>query len=172
MSSMSLKSGYTYRPTPENYTAVHSALGVLDLQWQPDLIDLDVDERKGLRKMWPDALDFSKKALSYGRSIPRSVPGTVDVDEFGQDIAAYEQLQEDMRHLAKTYKMLTNSIEALGSKIRGNGSACYAGLQTAAKLGEPGAQLAVDDLAVLYERQNKSAKSAPPPAAPDPGPSR
>lgn len=160
MTSISLKNGYSYNPSPENAAATQSAIGVLQLQWQPDLIDLNAEERQAMRKMGP--VDYASTTLAYARANPHMVPGFADIDEFEKDLAAYIALQEEVRSLAKTFNMAEDSLMALGSKVEGKVMVCYAGFQSAKKQGQPGAELIVDDLSTRFAKQGKRTKPVPP----------
>jgi hypothetical protein len=164
MSSISLKSGFSYNPSPDNLAATQSAIGVLELQWQPDLIDLSAADRRALRKMGPRSVDFVSKTLSYAKANPHMVPGFVDLDAFEKDLAAYVVLQEMVSTVAKIFDMAEDSVMALGSKVLGNGLACYAGFQSAEKQGQPGAAVIVGVLSDRFAKQGKPPKRGVPPA--------
>ena len=120
MTSISLKNGYSYNPSPENAAATHSAISVLELQWQPDLIDLNAQERQALRKMGP--VDYASTTLAYARANPHRVRAFADIDELEKDLAAYIALQEDVRSMAKTFNMAQDSLTALGTASSSTGA--------------------------------------------------
>lgn len=167
MTSISLKNGYSYNPSPENAAATHSAIDVLRLQWQPDLIDLNTEERMSLRKMGP--IDFATATLGHARANPHMIPAFADLDELEKDLAAYLALQGEVRSLAQTFNMAEDSLMALGSKVEGKVLACYAGFQSARKQGQPGAELIVDELSQRFAKRGQRTKPVPPtPASGDP----
>ena len=160
MTSYSYKINYSYSPSPENAAATHSALNTLELQWQPDLVDLNTDQRQSMRKMNPDFLDFARTALSFARANPQMMPAIVDLDTLEKDLAAYDALKEMLRSLAKSHNMCEDSLMALADKILSNASRCYAAFQSAEKQGEPGAELIVKQLSKPFAKSTK-ASAAP-----------
>ncbi|MDD5766291.1 MAG: hypothetical protein PHW79_08630 [Candidatus Marinimicrobia bacterium] len=129
-----------------------SGLTAFEEKILPHLVDLLVEERKGLPKMADKTFPFVEKALEYAETNPTLVPSYIDVAEMRIDLQAVTTLTELFRRVEKIYDILDDSILLCGSEAFKAALKFYKAIQTAAKAGVPGAEVIYLDLKQRFEK--------------------
>jgi hypothetical protein len=95
---------------------VQGALAVLEKNLS-GLVSLSVDQRRELRKMGPKSEMFARKAHDVISQSPEILSGSFDLEEFGLDIQALDQLRPIFTRLAGLAQRADDTEMALGSDI-------------------------------------------------------
>jgi hypothetical protein len=160
--------------TQDELKEITTLLDAVDEKLDPNLVSLLPDERRDVSKMGPRTSDFVKRTMSYMRSLPQFLPAFVDIDEFQKDLDGVEMLTSLQHRLARSSRMVDDTMMTAGCEALAASLACYDSLKSAAKHGSPEAVAAVADLSERMPRRRAS-KPVPvevPPGAPGADPTR
>ncbi len=102
--------------TDADYAEIDAALDVLDSQFSK-LINLSVNERRGLSKMGDKSEAFCRQALRVLDQNRHVLPPTLDLAEAQRDLAHFDQLQERAVRLQGLQGKMDDTLTALGSDV-------------------------------------------------------
>lgn len=148
----------------EDYAAIDGALNTLE-QRLSGLIDLSVDERRGLVRMGEKSEAFCRQTLMAMEENRQLVPPGVGLDDARADLQQLEELRRRAHRLQRLTGRTEDSLTALGSdvmstalegygllKMLGKGAGLaplrealgsrFSGRRAAAPVGSPGASTA------------------------------
>ena len=154
---------YDYELPPEDRPEILAAIVTLKTKLVPRLLDLNASDRKALRKVNSGSIDFVVKTHGYMVANPQMVSPIIDVVGCGNDIDGFNELRGMGQDLENVFDMVDDTRMFLGARSFGATRAGYKGFQSAKELGQPGAELIVDDLGTQFEGQGRSAKPSVPP---------
>lgn len=100
----------------EQLDQVRAALGMLEKNLA-GMVSLSVDERVEITKMGPKSEMFARKAYDVLALSPEILPGNFDLQEFGADIRALDQLRPLFAQLVRLVRRAEDTEMALGSDI-------------------------------------------------------
>lgn len=142
----------------EQVDSVGKALEVLETNLK-GLLSLSVDDRQELRKMGPKSETFARKAYDVLMQEQGILPRNFDLDEFGADLRALDQLRPVVARLSALALRADDTEMALGSDIY---NAALEGYRFAKAAGKG---TALDELASLaavrFARQGRRKATTP-----------
>ena len=151
--------------TDAELQAIRSAVGVLQTQLLPHLVDLDSEARRELPKMGDKTVAFVRKAYEYAGSNPALCPPFLDLPEFGVDLNAVDTLLSLLRPLTQVTDMLDDSALLAGSEAYAAALSYYQAVKGAARSGVPGAQSIAEDLSQRFPGRPSNATTPAPATA-------
>ena len=111
-----------------------------------------------LRKVSAKSTDWVNRTYTYAVANPQMLSPLLDMAQFANDRAGYNALLDIEQALEKLTDMVKDTRTFLGARMFNASRHCYKGFQVAAEMGEPGAQLIVDDLSTQFEGMGRGAK--------------
>ena len=146
--------------TAEEVTAIHAAVSTLE-EKLARLIELSVDERRGLNKMGDRSEAACRQTLLVLAQNPQILPTTFDLAEAERDLVALDQLRRFSVRIRQLATKLDDTEMALGSEFL---TAAWDGY-TFAKAGGKGAALDAlrESMASRYHHRRRASE---PPATP------
>lgn len=100
----------------EDYAAIDGALNTLE-QRLAGLIDLTVDERRGMVRMGEKSEAFCRQTLMAMEENRQMVPASVGLDDARADLDQLEQLRRRAHRLQRLTGRTEDSLTALGSDV-------------------------------------------------------
>jgi hypothetical protein len=145
----------------DDLQAILDAILTLKDKLLPRLVDLDATARHQLPKMGPRSLEFVSETLAIARAHPQFMPACLDLDEFARDFEAVTLLGRLLRPLSEITDLVDDSRLLSGSEAYVAALAAYQAIQSAAKLGHPGAAQFADALSARFPGRRPKAAAAP-----------
>lgn len=102
--------------TDADYAEIDGALTVLENQFGK-LINLSVNERRGLSKMGDKSEAFCRQALRVLDQNRHVLPPTLDLAEAQRDLSHFDQLRERAVRLQGLQGKMDDTLTALGSDV-------------------------------------------------------
>ena len=102
--------------TPEQWTELDVAIGVVERLWEPMLVVL-AGSRRRIAKMGDGSEPFCRGAYRVMRENPRIVPFDVDLGEWERDFVSHDELALRRMRIDRLVEKLTDTDIALGSDI-------------------------------------------------------
>jgi hypothetical protein len=129
----------------------------------PFLVNLTVDERKGIFKAGPDSVSFLQNAKTAAQGNPSVFPASFNIPAFQKDVDLFAVMTE----LGSIIDSLASSIDDTRLAIGGEGM--QAGIQVydyikAATKTTPGLKPLADQLGERFQKASKPKAPATPPA--------
>jgi hypothetical protein len=132
--------------------AVKAALSTIN-QKMPFLINLNVEERKGLMKLGPKSVDFVNDALLAAKNYPTILPSSFNVPEFQKDNDLFKVLSEIKLLADSVCERINDTLTAVGSEAMGEALDVYAYVQRASDANNPGLKSVADKLRERFKGQ-------------------
>jgi len=122
----------------------------------PWLIGLTPEVRQSLPKMGKGGLDFVERTLIYGKEHPNLVTAFQDLDTQDHKLGLLKQIQRVLSILEPFCEELSDTYMLLGTEAYASARVFYNTAKAAAKMGVPGCDVIVKDLAERYKKQFSS----------------
>ncbi len=135
--------------SPADLQAVKDAFAVV-LNKLPFLINLTVDDRKGMAKLGPNSLSFVQNALTAVLAKPDVFPASFDVEGFQRDFDLFAILTELTTRADSVRSQLDDTRMAVGSEAMAGATQAYGYLKAAAKT-EPGLKPITEQLGERFK---------------------
>jgi len=123
--------------TPEDKTAIETALSTLQTTLAKYVIALTPDQKKEILKMSDKTIAFVEKVSDYKTSNPEFVPAYMDAVEFDKDLKAVRELREFQRVTEQQNTSLVDTIMLCGSEAYKAALGYYNSVKQAAKMNVP-----------------------------------
>lgn len=141
----------------DDLATIHAAVGTLE-EKLAGLIELSVDERRGLNKMGDKTEAACRQTLIVLAQNPQILPPSFDFAEAERDLAAFDQLRPLAVRIKQLAERVADTEMALGSDILSSALEGYAIAKAAGK----GAALDVmrESMSARYGHRRKASKPA------------
>jgi len=145
--------------TDADYAEIDGALTVLESQFGK-LINLSVNERRGLSKMGDKSEAFCRQALRVLDQNRHVLPPTLDLAEAQRDLSHFDQLRERAVRLQGLQGKMDDTLTALGSDVMSASLEGYALLRV---VGEgSGLETLRQGMSARFSRRPAAAREADP----------
>jgi hypothetical protein len=125
--------------TPEDKTAIETALTSLQTTLGKYVIVLTPDQKKEMAKMSDKSIAFVEKVSDYKTSNPEFVPAYMNTAEFDKDLKAVQELRDFQRVVEQQNSSLVDTITLCGSEAYRAALGYYNSVKQAAKMNVPAA---------------------------------
>jgi hypothetical protein len=115
-----------------DFAEIDGALGSLEAKLA-GLLDLNVDERRGLMKMGDKSEAFCRQTLTVLAQNPQVIPPSLDLAEAQRDLANFDALRSRSSRLRQLLGRLDDAETALGSDVMSASLEAYALLKVLGK---------------------------------------
>jgi hypothetical protein len=123
------------------------------------LVNLEVDDRRGMAKLGDKTLAFVGKTFEYGSQNSLLVPAFVDLAEGKKDLALATQLNTLAKLLMPLSQSVIDTATVAGSDAYVAGLGIYGHIKAAAANNVPGATNISDDLAKRFPGKSRNKKA-------------
>jgi hypothetical protein len=137
------------------------------------LVDLNVEDRKGLAKMGRKNLDIVSRSFQHAEGNPQFLPVYMPLEEFKKDVLLYQWLRKLEKKLDQVSDKLKDSAMLAEAEAYQTARLYYKSVKAAANAGDEAAEQITRDLAVHFKtrgnRKNKTQPETPeePPETPE-----
>ena len=126
----------------------------------PFLVNLTIDERRGLSKMGDKSVAFVMKAMDYAASNPEFVPPYLNVPELTKDANLANQLLTINNAIQVLAEKIDDTLMAVGSEAFSASRTFYNSVKNATKESVPGADAIASDLGERFTGQGRKKETA------------
>lgn len=124
----------------------------------PFLITLTPAESKRLMRMEAGRADFVSKAAMIARENAQLVPQFFELEEMEKDLNLCQVLDVMVANTTKLLHQLQDTRDQAGHEAYNSGLEIYATTKRAMAKGIPGAQVAYNELSIMFEGKGRPAK--------------
>lgn len=122
----------------------------------PWVIGLTSDVRQSLPKMGKGGLDFVERTLIYGKEHQNLVTSFQEIDTQDHQLELLKKIQRVLSILEPFCEKLSDTYMLLGAEVYASARVFYNTAKAASKMGVPGCDVIVKDLAERYKKQFSS----------------
>jgi hypothetical protein len=140
-------------------TAIKTAITTINSK-MPFLINLTVEEKKGLFKLGSKSADFVNDAALAAQNYPTILPPSFNTTEFIKDAELVKSMIEVKLLLDSICERVNDTLTAVGSEAMGESLDVYAYVQRAAESNTPGLKTVAEKLKERFKKNNLSKKTA------------
>lgn len=159
---LNLKNKVSIVINDEAMTNIQKGLAMIQANL-PGLITLSPEERHDMAKMGDKTKAFVSKSLDYAKQNPHVVPKYLSVEDFANDVEAYNKIFQVLAPFQKLTEELDDTMLLAGSEAFSASLAFYSALKTAISAGEIGLKGIYDDLSARFPgrpgRKKENAKA-------------
>lgn len=134
---------------------INAAILALKDTLLPKLKSLKSEEKKEMAIMGEKTTSFVQKALEHGNANPELVPKYLDMDEFGRDMKAVNELNSFYRPLLQITDMLSDTLALSGSDAYAAALVIYGSVKDAKGSNVAKAETIYSDLSSRFTRGKK-----------------
>jgi hypothetical protein len=139
-----------------DFAEIDGALGTLETKLA-GLLDLNIDERRGLSKMGDKSEAFCRQTLTVLAQNPQVIPPSLDLAEAQRDLANLDALRSRSSRLRQLIGRLDDAETALGSDVMSASLEGYALLKVLGK--GSGLEALRQDISARFARAARAPKS-------------
>jgi hypothetical protein len=147
--------------TQEKDTAVNQVLDNLAAELD-FLVDLTVEDRKGLAKMGRKNLDIVERSFQHAEGNSRYLPAYMPFEEFKKDVLLYEWLRKVEKKLDLVSNKLKDTAMLAEAESYQTARLYYKSVKAAADAGDEAAEQISRDLAVHFKTRGSRKDNTPP----------
>jgi hypothetical protein len=145
--------------TEKDMAVINDALTQIE-QKLPFLINLSMNERKGLFKLGTKSLDFVEDAFAAAQNFPTILPATFDAEEFRKDSSLFKSMTSLTQRIDSLAEKVNDTLLAVGSEALNSSLFVYAYVQTASD-STPGLKNIAEKLKERFKRNPYKRTAAP-----------
>jgi hypothetical protein len=119
----------------------------------PFLLNLSVEERKGLAKMGDKSHAFATKALEVATQNPDFLPRAFDVGEMRRDVQLFEAMYPVVVALSQLQGLIDDTYMAVGSEAYSSALTVYTYAKASGESG--GLETIVEELGQRFARKSR-----------------